>query len=1041
MSRESRSSDFFVAGGTLRPDAPSYVKRPADDELFNLALSGEYCYVLTPRQMGKSSLMVRTAQRLREQRAHTVIIDLTEMGTVQAEAWYLDFVTELSRALCLSVDPELWWQSHGSLGPGRRFTDFLRDVVLREIEGHVVIFIDEIDFTLELDFSDDFFAAIRAMYNARARDPQLGRLSFVLLGVASPPDLIKDRTRTPFNIGQGITLDDFGRTDAIVLQEGLEAAHPGQSEAIFKRIYHWTNGHPYLTQRLCQAVAEAGHGTWLAERIDSVVEKRFLAKEASKEPNLEFIRDRLLNHPQPRQLLDIYCRVYKGKKVADDKQSSLHNELKLSGLVKAKDGYLQVRNQIYRRVFDLGWVRENTAVNWWPIVAGVAIFLAVLAFGAIAYNTWVGIQVQDCIANFYQTSVPEERVAYLAKLFDLQGLFGTPDYDGEARELFFGLPEEEQSALFEVKGNKIVVVIRGLYVALADVDNTNQTGPLLESMADALDGLQGIDDETRDLKTEIDSWIEGRKVVRQGLYDVALTHYDRAIAINGGNPATLYERARVLTEIREYEQALYNLDRVMGIAARSVIPAPTSPAPTTPTPAMPTATPVSLPTLKPINTSMPSTDTIPDNVLASASRTAILTPTPILVATPTPIVASVRNRVVSEFATTNQIIGAIRRLIDSNQNLVSFLENAAKSDYTNLRDFGLAPIIPTQPPYVCNPSSAYEENDRLSQACNLVFSQLYSAYPEDVEDIYYFFLDQTASVSVQLTNYQASEPGYFVIYDVISIPTPITSESLLGTETIPLENLPPGKYYVRVYTNEGSFNSEQQYQLLLLPATISPTALAATRKPSATATSSLTPVPLTPTAIVPPGITATHKPSPIAILSPVPMTFTPTATPPLGITATHKPSPTSTPTRESTVQTPSSEISAPVLLSPPDGLSVGIEHVINFSWRWEGELQEGWGFEIRIWKEGVDGDHFGAYDARDVTSNTILSGNIFTFSATLAGTYSISQHGSGEYMWTVAVVALPPDFQPIGPEATPRKLVILTGSNGDEGPGPKPPPP
>jgi hypothetical protein len=130
-----------------------------------------------------------------------------------------------------------------------------------------------------------------------------------------------------------------------------------------------------------------------------------------------------------------------------------------------------------------------------------------------------------------------------------------------------------------------------------------------------------------------------------------------------------------------------------------------------------------------------------------------------------------------------------------------------------------------------------------------------------------------------------------------------------------------------------------------------------------------------------------------------------------------------------------------VLLSPPDGLSVGIGHVINFSWQWEGELQEGWGFEIRIWKEGVDGDHFGAYDARDVTSNKIQSGNIYTFSATLAGTYSISQHGSGEYMWTVAVVALPPDFQPIGPEATPRKLVIPTGSSGDEGPGPKPPPP
>lgn len=61
------SSDFFVAGGTLRAQSPSYVTRPADSDLLNHLLAGEFCYVLTARQMGKSSLMVRTAQRLQEQ--------------------------------------------------------------------------------------------------------------------------------------------------------------------------------------------------------------------------------------------------------------------------------------------------------------------------------------------------------------------------------------------------------------------------------------------------------------------------------------------------------------------------------------------------------------------------------------------------------------------------------------------------------------------------------------------------------------------------------------------------------------------------------------------------------------------------------------------------------------------------------------------------------------------------------------------------------------------------------------------------------------
>ena len=59
----SSETDFFVAGGTLRTSDPSYVTRPADAELLQQLQAGEFCYVLTPRQMGKSSLMVRTAQR------------------------------------------------------------------------------------------------------------------------------------------------------------------------------------------------------------------------------------------------------------------------------------------------------------------------------------------------------------------------------------------------------------------------------------------------------------------------------------------------------------------------------------------------------------------------------------------------------------------------------------------------------------------------------------------------------------------------------------------------------------------------------------------------------------------------------------------------------------------------------------------------------------------------------------------------------------------------------------------------------------------
>ena len=61
-----------------------------------------------------------------------------------------------------------------------------------------MLFFDEIDSTLSIPFADDFFAALRAIYNARSTTVDFKRLSFVLIGVATPSDLIADSKRTPF---------------------------------------------------------------------------------------------------------------------------------------------------------------------------------------------------------------------------------------------------------------------------------------------------------------------------------------------------------------------------------------------------------------------------------------------------------------------------------------------------------------------------------------------------------------------------------------------------------------------------------------------------------------------------------------------------------------------------------------------------------------------------------------------------------------------------------------------------------------------------
>jgi hypothetical protein len=71
----------------------------------------------------------------------------------------------------LGIDASAWWNAQPDHSFAHRFTRYLREVALVERRERIVVFVDEIDTTLRLDFTDDFFAAIRFLYQNRAADP------------------------------------------------------------------------------------------------------------------------------------------------------------------------------------------------------------------------------------------------------------------------------------------------------------------------------------------------------------------------------------------------------------------------------------------------------------------------------------------------------------------------------------------------------------------------------------------------------------------------------------------------------------------------------------------------------------------------------------------------------------------------------------------------------------------------------------------------------------------------------------------------------
>jgi WD40 repeat protein len=357
-------TSFYVTGGTLSRDALCYVTRQADHQLYDHVSNGDFCYVLTARQMGKSSLMVRTASRLRDEGVGVTVLDLTAIGqNLTAEQWYNGLLIQMAQQLALEEQLEAFWDSRSNLGPLQRWMQALRQVVLQHYPGRVVIFIDEIDVVRSLPFStDEFFAGLREFYNRRTEDPDLVRLSFCLLGVAAPSDLIRDTRMTPFNIGQRIELYDFTEAESQVLAFPLGGGDE-EGAALLRRILNWTAGHPYLTQRLCQAVSRSNPQSAIRnpQSVDGLCAELFFTRRAKEQDdNLLFVRERMLRSElELAELLQLYAQVHRGKPVEDDETNPFVTILKLSGIARIEDGRLRVRNPIYERVFDQNWIATN----------------------------------------------------------------------------------------------------------------------------------------------------------------------------------------------------------------------------------------------------------------------------------------------------------------------------------------------------------------------------------------------------------------------------------------------------------------------------------------------------------------------------------------------------------------------------------------------------------------------------------------------------------------------------------------------------------
>jgi WD40 repeat protein len=432
LPRARRAEDFFVAGGPVAPDRACYIARSTDQELLERARAGDYCHVIAPRFSGKSSLVARAASRLRAEGRLAAVIDLSQLGgrdgTTEIGRWYYALAYRVLRDLRLKFDLQNWWQERMPLPPAQRLGEFFWEAVLSGTQSTVTVFLDEIDGVEQLDHATELFGLVRACHDARAGEPEYKRLAFVMLGASLPVGAAERAGLAAAEISVRLELPDFRFDEARPLAEGL-GLPSGDADRALYRVLYWTGGHPYLTQKLCQAIGRNPSHVDSDDAVDQLVAARFFARNVvTRETSMSRVLDTLDRAGKlARPALRLYRRIHRGRRPRYEPGNPQHELLRVCGLVTVSaERRLEVRNRIYAEVFSHHWARDALSMEWGRIGRLAAVLG--LAVGAV----WAYVEV---LPRPYEETLRVASVEMDEALEAWSSMRSIPGFSGRANRL------------------------------------------------------------------------------------------------------------------------------------------------------------------------------------------------------------------------------------------------------------------------------------------------------------------------------------------------------------------------------------------------------------------------------------------------------------------------------------------------------------------------------------------------------------------------------------------------------------------------------
>jgi hypothetical protein len=323
--------------GTMDAESRFYVRRSPDDiALETIKRAGVTLTIKAPRQMGKSSLLIRTINEAARAGKRVAFLDfqlIDKAALADGDLFFRQFCSWLTDSLEMDDQVEEFWRVQ--LPNGVRCTRYLSRYLLKEVNGPLVLAMDEVDSIFEAEFRSDFFGMLRSWHNSRQLTSVWRHLDLALVTSTEPYLLIENMNQSPFNVGEVIELNDFTESQVADLNRRHGSALSPNEE---QRLMSLLHGHPYLMRRALYLIA--------SER--SIAEELFAHATEDGGPFGDHLRYHLFRLHNKPELLEGLRQVLSSNTCRDE---LVFFRLRGAGLVRREGRRVMPRCSLYADYF------------------------------------------------------------------------------------------------------------------------------------------------------------------------------------------------------------------------------------------------------------------------------------------------------------------------------------------------------------------------------------------------------------------------------------------------------------------------------------------------------------------------------------------------------------------------------------------------------------------------------------------------------------------------------------------------------------------